>query len=131
MDSLRLTDHRSLIEALVSQHIDARIEFVKSKEELGGKLGRSLWGSPTQIPLIQFPEQITGQEIDDSLIALAVRGQVTENPTLVRHADEIQSPIEYLTHLVLHEVAHIKNDWHQDRETDCDLWVYEQMHEET
>jgi hypothetical protein len=131
MENLQLTDHRSFIEALVSRYIDARIEFVKSKDELGGKLGRSLWGSPSQIPLIQLPERITGQEIDESLVVLAMRGHVTGNPTLVQHADEIQTPIEYLKHLVLHEVAHVKNDWHQDRETDCDLWVHEQMHEET
>lgn len=131
MDDLRLTDHRPLSEALVAQHIEARIELVKSKEELGGKLGRALWGSSTEIPLIQFPERITAEKIDDSLIALALRGEMTGNPNLVCHADEIKSPIEYLKHLVLHEVAHIKHDWHQDRETDCDLWVYEQMHAET
>ena len=131
MDDLQVTDHRPLIEALVSQHIDARIEFVRSKEALGGRLGRSLWGSPTEIPLIQLPERITGREIDDSLIALAVRGLETGNSRLMRHADEIETPIEYLTHLVLHEVAHIKHDWDQDHETDCDLWVYEQMHVET
>ena len=81
--------------------------------------------------MIQLPERITGREIDDSLIALAVRGLETGNSRLMRHADEIETPIEYLTHLVLHEVAHIKHDWDQDHETDCDLWVYEQMHVET
>ena len=131
MDDLQLTDHRPMIEALVAKHIDARVVFVESKQELGGKLGRALWGNSTEIPLLQFPERITAEEIDDSLIALALRGQSTGNPALVRHADEIESPIEYLKHLVLHEVAHVKHDWHQDHETDCDLWVYEQMHAET
>lgn len=131
MGDLLLTEHRSLIEAIVAGHIDARVEFVKSKDDIGGKLGRSLWGSDTQKPLIQLPELITAQEIDDSIMALAVRGHVAEIPKLCRHADEIKSPLDYLKHLVLHEVAHMKNDWHQDRETDCDLWVYEQMHKET
>ena len=128
MNDLLVTEHRDLIEDLVAKHVDACVEFVKSKDDINGKLGQSLWGSATEKPLIQFPEQITGQEIEDSLMGLAVRGQVTENPQLVRHAGEINSPLEYLKHLVLHEVAHIKNDWHQDRETDCDLWVYDQMH---
>jgi hypothetical protein len=124
-------EHRALIEKLVGRHIVARVQFVRSKHEVGGKLGRALWGSPTEVPLIQFPEKITAQEIEDSLLALAIRGEMTGNSTLTSHADEIDSPIEYLKHLVLHEVAHINHDWRQDRETDCDLWVYQQMHAET
>ena len=115
----------------MAKHVDARVEFVKSKDDIGGKLGQSLWGIATGKAVIQLPEQITGREIEESLMALAVRGQVTENPQLVHHAGEINLPLEFLKHLVLHEVAHIKNDWHQDRETDCDLWVYDQMHTET
>ena len=131
MNDLLVTEHRDFIEELVSKYIDARVKFVKSKNDIGGKLGQSLWGSATEKPIIQLPEQISGQEIHDSLMTLAVRGQITGNPKLISHADEINSPFEYLKHLVLHEVAHIKNDWHQDRETDCDLWVYDQMHTDT
>jgi hypothetical protein len=131
MNDLVLIEHRDFIESLISKHVVARLEFVQSKEDIGGKLGRALWDSPYGSALIQLPQRITAQEIDDSLLALAVRGQVTGNSELVRHADEIDTSIKYLQHLVLHEVAHIKNDWRQDRETDCDLWVYGQMHEET
>jgi hypothetical protein len=126
MDDLRPSEHRVLIEAIVAQYIQARIEFVPF--EVLGTLARALWGSPTESPLIQVSEHIYGLQIEQSLLALAVRGHVTGYPQLAAHADEISSPLDYLRHLVLHEVAHIKNDWKQDRETDCDLWVYEQMH---
>lgn len=130
MNSLLVTEYQDLIEDLVTKYVDARVQFVKSNDDIGGKLGQSLWGSATEKAVIQLPEQITAQEMEDYLIALAIRGQVANKPHLVRHADEINSPLEYLKHLVLHEVAHIRNDWHQDREIDCDMWVYDQMHTE-
>ena len=131
MDDLLVAEHRDFIEDLVAKYVDASVEFVKSKDNIAGKLGQSRWGSATERSVIQLPEQITAQEIKDFLMALALRGIATENPQLVDHAGEIDSPLHYLTHWVLHEVAHIKNDWHQDRETDCDMWVYDQMHTET
>ena len=131
MDDLQLTEHRSFIERLVGRHITARVKLVPSKAELGGKLGQAHWGSPTELPLILHPECITVAEIEQSLFELALRGRVTGNPKLMEHADEIGSSEQYLEHLVLHEVAHIKNNWRQDRETDCDLWVYAEMHGET
>jgi len=54
MDDLQLTEHRSLIEDLVAKHIDARIEFVKSKEEIDGKLGRALWATQLRYLLSNF-----------------------------------------------------------------------------
>jgi len=131
MNDLHLPEHRALIEELVAKYVVAHVRFVPSKEEIGGKLGRSYWNSPTDSPVILLPERITATEIDESLILLALRGRVTGNKKLIEHADEISSSVEYLMHLVLHEVAHIKNNWTQERETDCDLWVWEQMHEGT
>lgn len=128
MNDLDLTEYRDFIKGLISKHIEARLELVESRNEMDGRIGRAILGSEVSSPLIQFPKCITAEEIDQSLIALAVRGQVTNNPKLIEHADEINTEIAYLEHLVLHEIAYIKNDWHQDRETDCDLWVYEQMH---
>lgn len=132
MDDLKLADHLPRIEAMVARYLVARVELVASKEDIGGKLGQSNWSSiPGVVPLIQFPRRISGAEVADSLLALALRGIVTKNPTLVQHADEITTSSEYLEHLVLHEVAHIKNNWTNDRETECDLWVYEQLHAQT
>jgi len=128
MSDLIISEYRDFIENLISMHIEARLEIVASKEEMDGKLGRAIWGGDKMTPIIQLPRQITAQEIDDSLLALAVRGHISENQELICHAEEIDSPLEYLKHLVLHEVAHIKNNWYQDREIDCDLWVYGQMH---
>jgi hypothetical protein len=34
---------------------------------------------------------------------------------------------KFLEHLVLHELAHLQNDWGQERENDCDAWAFEKM----
>lgn len=129
MSDLILTEYQDFIKNLISKHIDARLEIVESKEEIEDKLGRAIWGGNETTPIIQLPRQITAQEIDGYILALAVRGQIKEKQELICHAEEIVGrPLKCLEHLVLHEVAHIKNNWHQDRETDCDLWVYEKMH---
>lgn len=131
MTGLSLSERRSWIEALVATHIEARVELVSSKTEIGGKLGRARWNVPNEIPLLQFPVFISEQEIEDCLLALACRGVMKDNPRLGQLADRIETPDEFLKHLVLHEIAHVKHDWRQDRETDCDMWVYEQMYPET
>lgn len=129
MHDLDVLSHRSHIEALVGRHVQARIEILSSKAEMDDRLGRSIWGGTTDMPVIQLPSRISAAEIRDSLLALAIRGHATENEKLAQHAAEIETPEAYLEHLVLHEVAHIKHNWGQDRETDCDLWVYDQLHD--
>jgi hypothetical protein len=40
---------------------------------------------------------------------------------------KINNSFEFIVHLVLHEVAHIKYDWDQSNEKDCDYWAFEQL----
>jgi hypothetical protein len=128
MRDLDVQSHFSRIQALVARYVHARVEILPSKTEMDDRLGRSMWSGPADMALIQLPSRISASEINDSLLALAIRGHITGNAKLTQHAEEIETPEAYLEHLVLHEVAHIKNNWGQDRETDCDLWVYEQLH---
>jgi hypothetical protein len=129
MNDLIVKEHLHYIKQLVNTYVIARIELVSTKDEIDGKLGRALWGHISELPLIQIPEQISTRDIEESLLALALRGSVTKNFVLVQHADEIDTPLYYLTHLVLHEVAHIKHNWQQNHETDCDLWACEKARE--
>lgn len=92
MDDLQLADHLPQIEAMIARYVVARVELVASKEDIGGKLGQSNWSStPGVVPLIQFPRCISGAEVADFLLALALRGIVTENQKLVQHADVSQA----------------------------------------
>jgi hypothetical protein len=73
MNDLDLTEHLDFIEGLISMHIEARLELVESRNEMEDRIERAIWGSDVSSPLIQFPKCITAEEIDQFLIALAVR----------------------------------------------------------
>lgn len=42
-------------------------------------------------------------------------------------AARLTTPALFLQHLVLHELAHLVNDWGQDAEEDCDDWAFRAM----
>jgi len=50
---------------------------------------------------------------------------------LCGYADEVRSlrldPERFTMHLVLHELAHIENEWGQERELDCDKWAFARL----
>jgi hypothetical protein len=84
-------------------------------------------------------------------IAMAVRcGETRRAGILVQtplRSDRIQSAIDrmifgdhgdlpqklendqalFLSHLVLHELAHLANGWGQEREDDCDRWAFQRL----
>ncbi|OGW32665.1 MAG: hypothetical protein A2X59_04090 [Nitrospirae bacterium GWC2_42_7] len=35
--------------------------------------------------------------------------------------------VDFLIHLLLHELAHLLNNWPQEHECDCDKWAFEEM----
>ena len=39
----------------------------------------------------------------------------------------LSTPIRFLQHLVLHELAHLENGWGQEREDDCDAWAFDKL----
>jgi hypothetical protein len=42
-------------------------------------------------------------------------------------AARLDTPELFLRHLVLHELAHLINDWGEDAEDDCDGWAFQAM----
>ena len=124
MQDIDLTEYKEYIEGLVSKYVDAVIIFVETKEELNNKIAMSLWNSPSEPNLIKLLKVISANEVDNHILALALRGRLKDKPELLNYADHIESPKDFVKHLTLHEIAHIKNNWLQDKETDCDLWAY-------
>ena len=39
----------------------------------------------------------------------------------------LQNPWDFVRHTVLHEIAHLINNWNQSREGDCDKWAFDQL----
>lgn len=44
-----------------------------------------------------------------------------------RAKEILSTPEMFLKHLVLHELAHLMNDWRQDKENECDGWAFEKL----
>ena len=45
----------------------------------------------------------------------------------VKELENIVTPEKFLTHTVLHELAHLVNNWGQDKEDECDEWAFKKM----
>jgi hypothetical protein len=45
----------------------------------------------------------------------------------IRAREVLDSPETFLCHLVLHELAHLENNWGQDQEGQCDAWAFEKL----
>src|SRR5437879_7112683 len=41
--------------------------------------------------------------------------------------DVLTSPLAFLKHTVLHELAHLENAWGQEHEDDCDEWAFARL----
>lgn len=135
MDELICSKYESYICALVNRYILAKVEIVDDvatwcaenseghykAEDLPNPIGKALWksriGQPNRILLKNI---ITPSEIDNHLLAIFIKGF-----TDVHY--RIDNNIDFLKHLILHEIAHIKHDWNQSHEKDCDKWAFEQL----
>lgn len=132
-DDLDLRQHRPLIERIVGRYIDAEVDLVSSIEEWlvangasaeeaardRDRLGKSLWNSPSAPNRILLRSPLTRNAVSEYRLYLELRR--------FRRAHLLESGIHCLKHLVLHEVAHIKHNWRQDHERDCDRWAFSQL----
>jgi hypothetical protein len=41
--------------------------------------------------------------------------------------ERLSSEVAFLSHLVLHELAHLQNGWGQEDEDSCDDWAFERL----
>lgn len=134
MKDIDVASHWKLVESIVWGYIDARVKMVDdiaewcaenseglySASELDNPIGKALWNIPTEPNRVLLRRRITSDQVDEHLLVLHIKG-------FVDAYDRIRDSETFLKHLVLHEVAHIKHDWGQDRENDCDRWAFEEL----
>lgn len=133
MEDIDLLEHGKRIAEIVGKHIVAKVEIVDdvakrfaemssnyNAQDLSNPIGKALWRSNTEPDRILLRRNLSGNDIENHVLALFLRGfrDVYEK---LEHAED------FVFHLVLHEVAHIKNDWDQTRENDCDKWAFQQL----
>ena len=124
---IKVEAYREYLETLISRYVDADLVLAESKAEIGGKLGRGNWAVPGKKAQIILPKEISEEDAENCLLALAIRGQINNRPELCADADSVKDGRQFLTHLTLHEIAHVKNRWGQDCELDCDVWAHKEM----
>ena len=85
--------------------------------------------NPCAMALIARPSNqamiLVRQCIDDSRVE-GVRGRLIAGG-FDAGARYLDSPERFLEHLVLHELAHLANDWPQADEDRCDEWAFRAM----
>lgn len=132
-DDVDLQRHRGLVDRIVAAYLDAEVVIVGSIAEWlvangasaqeaardRNRLGKSLWNSPSAPNRILLRTPLTRNAMSEYRLHLELRG--------FRRAHHLQTGVECMKHLVLHEVAHIKHNWGQDREKDCDRWAFNQL----
>lgn len=123
MEDLNVSLEKERIESLVSRYITADVVITNDHSKTKGKLAMAEWSISPKVARISFKETITKSEIDNHIVALQMRGASESINELIDYASGISNEIEFLEHLVLHEIAHIKNNWTQQKETECDLWA--------
>ncbi len=94
--------------------------------DIRGKLGLSQWGYANRKDRILLAKTISVSEQLSVIFAMMAR---EPDSLLADHAQYllVSDSLLFLKHLILHEVAHIKNKCQQRREVDCDLWAFERI----
>jgi hypothetical protein len=86
-------------------------------------------GNPAAMAFVARPSGswniLLRRAIDESLAAGIIgRIELGGHPGV---QEKLCTPGRFAMHLVLHELAHLENEWGQQRENDCDAWAFDRM----
>ena len=132
MEIPSVTAYCSDLDALVAKHatqptmivlIDDIERWVAANHlKVAGNPVGTCFETQGQVPRrIVIRDAISEERVNGILGRLDFRGYWEETRTL--RGD----PAEFLRHLVLHELAHLENNWGQEREDDCDVWAFSRL----
>jgi hypothetical protein len=123
--------YRSELESLLAQYAHEPIELMivpdiaewtrgRKGNFSGNPPGMAIRDAETEAAAILLRRNIT-QEAAESIVDRVCLGG---HPNVRRR---LVSGSALAKHLVLHELAHLENDWSQDMEDACDAWAFERM----
>lgn len=119
------------IYAELKEHCEFPVEliFVQDIAEWAASRYGNLRGNPVAMAIrnaatdgagILIRQSIDESQVDSILSRMEFGGFDHARATL-------SLPEQFMRHLVLHELAHLVNNWGQDREDDCDQWAFERL----
>lgn len=129
---IQVDDYREALELEIRRHAmqEISLEIVPDIAEWAKANHVVVKGNPigTSIPVrghlprsVMVRAKLNEDDLAGVLGRLDVRGFWDETSEMRK------SPLMFLRHLVLHELAHLENDWDQSREDDCDEWAFERL----
>ena len=93
------------------------------------------WAALGKRKIVGNPAATSGKDLETGAWEIVLRRSYDANQVagilsriiVIEALRTLSTPDRFLRHLVLHELAHLENEWGQDREDDCDKWAYEKL----
>jgi hypothetical protein len=123
--------YADLLQRVVRQHSAEAVElvFVDDVADWCAERQGQCRGNPVAMAIRDTKTGVAGilirRDIDADAI-LGVQGRLTLGG-FDSLAQRLDRPELFLKHLTLHELAHLTNNWSQEREDDCDEWAFRSM----
>lgn len=104
--------------------VDDIYEWCASRcgENKGNPIAKALRDSNTKEAAILLRKNISDEKYQGVIGRMIVGGQDSVS-------EKLNTAEAFLIHTVLHELAHLLNNWGQDKEDDCDSWAFERLNE--
>ena len=126
-----LESMRPDLEALLAEHASEPVTLLIvpsvgdwAKDKVAGftcdPAGLALRAHGTSAATIVVRHKIT-EEQADSIVGRTLLGG---HPQAFHR---LGTPEQFARHLILHELAHLENNWGQDREDECDTWAFDRL----
>lgn len=122
---------RPELESLVNQYASGSVELLivpdiaewaseRSGDLRGNPVAFAVRDSKTNGAAILLRQQITEDRAESVVLRIILGSHLS-----VRK--RIDTPTALARHLVLHELAHLVNNWGQEYEDKCDAWAFERL----
>lgn len=120
-------NYRGALERVIDKHTREPAQLLIIDEVADGRTGMcntpiamAMKDGQTNAWRILLKRRIDSDRIERVVGLLEVRGFLKARILL-------DTPERFLEHVVLHELAHLNNDWGQDRDADCDEWAFDKL----
>jgi len=123
--------YRPIMDTVIGEHCDFPVDlvFVQDIAERASSRSGDLKGNPVALAVrdgvtggagILIRQSIDASRVDSVLSRIEFGG-------FHRARDILSTPDQFMRHLALHELAHLVNNWGQEREDECDRWAFDRL----
>jgi hypothetical protein len=122
---------RSVMEAEIAHHCNFLVDLIfvpdianwaalRSGNVNGNPIAMAVRDGETGGAGILIREAVDASRVESVLGRIELGG-------FTQARDLLSTPEKFMRHLVLHELAHLVNDWGQDQEDECDEWAFDRF----